>query len=184
MRSVILILCGVAVLILPAQPGQAQQVSGTVHTMWRDPVDPGRQPVELPTLVTDEGRLLRLDIPAALLASHGGTAGLDGRRVTLRLDLGGHPDLAAVEVRDMEVRVSAIEQVQGAPRFERDLRLAPATAAGAAVSRMPYATLLCNYADIPDLDVRPKSYYERIMSDVYPSVPHFWSHVSGGQLSL
>jgi M6 family metalloprotease-like protein len=184
MRSVIPILCGAALLLLPALPGHAQQVSGTIHTMWLDPADPDRQPVALPTLVTDDGRLLRLDMPAALLAAHGGTAGLDGRRVTLRLDAGGSPDLAAVDARDMDVRVSAIERVQGAPRFERDLRLAPAGAGSAAAVRMPYATLLCHYADSPDLEGRPKSYYERIMSDEYPSVPHYWSHVSGGRLSL
>jgi M6 family metalloprotease-like protein len=168
-----------------ASAQQATQLTGTFDILWLDSADPARPNQELHLLLGDDGRRLLLDIPPALLEAHGGAYALNGQRLTLRLGAAAEPRTATDRlIGSAPVRVAAIERVAGTPRMAPDLRLAAAGTVGAAVQRMPYAVLLCRYADSRDLEDRPRSYYERLMSDEYPSVPHYWSHVSGGRLSL
>lgn len=156
------------------------EVSGTLHITW---IDDGSAGVErqIPTLVSDEGRVYLLEVPVAELARHGGALGLSGRRATLRVSA----TALAEARRDPGGRlvVESIEGLIGAATFESDLLVAKPLVADAAPTSMPFLTLLCRYADIPG-EPHPPSHYEQVTSMTFPNAGHYWTEASGGRITM
>ena len=80
----------VADLVLSASTPQAQQleVSGTLHSVWRDPVRPGEAPTRLFSIVDDSGRVTPIQFTAEQAERYGGFDAIRLRRVRLSVSAG------------------------------------------------------------------------------------------------
>jgi hypothetical protein len=178
-------------LLLPlmALPGSldaqgATAITGTLTAVWGDPparaegsTEPVAGPVVRWFLAERDGRLIEVEVPAALLRDAGGVRAVDRRRVrasgVLTTPSGARPRAPGLD-RPM-LRATGLRVLGDAPIAE--------VHAPPQLGSRPYAVLLCAFPDLPS-EPRPRSFFQTLMGDDYPNMGHYYHESSGGRLSL
>lgn len=156
-------LCATVHIVVASTP-QAQQleVSGTLHSVWRDPARPGDAPTRLFSVVDDSGRVTPVQLTAQQAEQYGGFDAIRLRRVRLSVAAG---------------QTAAIQEIQ--PQTSASLAL---LAEGPRVMR--YVTLLCRFPDFDWVNPGTLADAEVMFGQAFPGVGHYWDEASNGQLSL
>jgi hypothetical protein len=121
----------------------------------------------------DRGGSVRLELSDRLLASVGGTRRAHGRRVAVTGSLGnaaaGLPGTSALRVSELR----PLDSPDG-PGMD------PAAVSGS----LPYAVILCRFADLSAYTPQQRPYFEVVSGGEYPGVSHYWSHQSYGAVDV
>ena len=177
-----------------AEAQEVKEVSGTFQIIWGDPKSANEPPVELFALLEDGGQMSILNMDRSLTRPFGGPLMLNGKRTTLSIVMpeGGGAAAPAPGGPTPQVRVNAIRSATDEANSERsgspirtDVPQFTISASRAtAASSKPYVTVLCKFADLPDVTPAPKSHYEALMGSTYPGVNHYWTEASEGRINL
>ncbi|MFL5578837.1 MAG: putative Ig domain-containing protein [Gemmatimonadaceae bacterium] len=172
-NTVALLLAALAAPVALRAQGAGMQATGTMRLLWEDPAKPGAfRPRRIAMLTDAAGRTRRVRMDADVARRFGGLEALDGRRVTLRLAARG---ARAPADASEPLEATAIESAMPAPRL-------PSLPV---VGAKRYATLLCRFADFPDVTPGSREQFDRIVSSPeYPSVNHYWTENSRGRVTM
>jgi hypothetical protein len=158
---------------------QPQSFSGFFTVMWGDP-RPGSNVGAMTAyfLSDDQGNSTEVLIDERVLESLGGALAFNGKRVKI---LGENVDVVSPTASHGSILVRKIR----AQWIERDSGMAPmlGTELAAVAGPQRWINVLCRFADIPSTP-QTVSYFEELMSSVYPGMDHYWREVSYEQINL
>jgi len=126
-------------------------VSGTLHSIWRDPVRPGETPTRLFSVVDDSGRVAPVQLTAEQAERYGGFDAIRLRRVRLSVSAG---------------QAATIQEIQA----QTPASLALMAAEGPRVMR--YVTLLCRFPDFDWVNPGTLADAEAMFGQAFPGVGH------------
>jgi M6 family metalloprotease-like protein len=192
---VAIFLAGGAALMAPLDPNgsvaQAQTedperarmetLSGTFHILWGDPhPDSGGNAKTETVLVDDQGRQTKLSLEEGQTKPLGGPLALNGKRVKVQGTRNTGINVPGTEQTDDRVRVVSIQFEQ-----PEDAAKAAAGILEPAVSQSkPVVSILCRFADSPDVTPHEKPWFEPLMGTSEPGMDHYWRETSYDNINL
>lgn len=173
-----LLLAGVlAVAVLPSPMLAAQEiVQGMMELRWGDPKggpgEPARPSRFTATLVTDDGRRIRLE-PAHAKRAAGDLYALANRRVAIEFAA----QQKSTQLREAGLIVPA-DRLSVAPQDTKRV-----TAAAPVTGNTRWVTLMCKFADVPD-EQKDVLFFQSQYGTLPGLLGHYWNEVSYGKVTL
>jgi hypothetical protein len=173
-----------------SEPASAQPsiLSGWLHVIWADPVtgsiaESGPRYV----LIDDQGQWTEITLDETRLRSLGGPLSFNRKRVTITgvWEEALRESWKGAGSRRSRLRVDEIQVESSLGLSPEEAPPATAEATPQALSGpQPWVTILCRFADTPTVTPRPKSYFDSLLSGVYPGLDHYWREVSYDNINI
>jgi M6 family metalloprotease-like protein len=162
-----------------APVGGPSSRTGWLHMLYGDAA-PGGSPTATSgfVLIDDHGKVNELLVSEDALRTAGGRRALNGRYVTIdgqplapAQAAGPAGPMPLVGVHALQLTASQADEL---------------TMQAAVTGAQPWATVLCRFADEPDLTPKSKAWFDTLMlgSASAPSLGHYWREVSYGNVNL
>ena len=162
-----------------AVPSAPMTLTGSLHTLYGDAPDGGHMHTHM--LVDDNGRATKLAVPDSVIAAAGGRTAINQRRVTVRGRAFSALTSAGSAAPPLEVDAIAVDGSAAS-----SLSAASPLGAQALVSgSQKWVSILCRFADSPNVTPYPKTWFETLMlGGAAPGLDHYWREVSFGTVNL
>ena len=160
---------------MAGEVGKEVALSGRFGILWVDAQN-GTEHKPLYYLQTkDNAAPTFLTLDEAKLEAFGGPHALIGKNLVLN---GVWTSAQTRQFTPEKIQLGAPETVDHAP--VRDASRSPHVFGGS----KPWATILVRFSDSPAITPKPKTYFDGLMSNVYPGLDHYWREQSYNQVNI
>ncbi len=154
-----------------------ETLSGTLNVRWIDPQPDSNLSPRVDFVLTDEqGKKKKLQIDEEVIRRAGGAQALNGKRVTVEVEVTQIDRAERRGTPDDRVDVQRIVPEQNA----RGATEAQRTVSGS----KPTVTILCRFSDTSTVTPHAKSWFETLMGGTNPGFDNYWREISYNNINL